>query len=170
MLGYLYWLTKFADLFDTFFFALRKKNSHISFLHLYHHISVPILGWIIFKFNAQMPIAYFFILLNGIVHIIMYSYYALSSFGPQIQRYLWWKRYITQLQLFQFIIFGVYALVLIFKQVNYPKVRIDVKIIKEWKLIDLCSQGLLLIGIPQPIFFFYMFYDFYRRTYKKKTA
>jgi hypothetical protein len=37
---YIYWLTKFADLADTFFFCWRKKSSHISVLHLYHHTSV----------------------------------------------------------------------------------------------------------------------------------
>jgi len=36
-----YWMTKFLDLLDTLFFVLRKKNSHITLLHLYHHTSVP---------------------------------------------------------------------------------------------------------------------------------
>ena len=31
--------------------------------------------------------------------MIMYSYYGLSACGPQIQKYLWWKRYITQAQM-----------------------------------------------------------------------
>ena len=38
-------------------------------------------------------------LLNSGVHVIMYSYYALSSLGPQVQKYLWWKRHITHIQL-----------------------------------------------------------------------
>lgn len=29
----------------------------------------------------------------------MYSYYGLSACGPGIQKYLWWKRYITQAQM-----------------------------------------------------------------------
>jgi hypothetical protein len=29
----------------------------------------------------------------------MYGYYGLSACGPQIQKYLWWKRYITQAQM-----------------------------------------------------------------------
>ena len=41
---YLYWLTKFIDLLDTVFFVLRKKYSQITPLHIYHHISVPIIG------------------------------------------------------------------------------------------------------------------------------
>ena len=39
-MAYLYYLSKLLDLFDTVFFALRKKNSHITLLHLYHHTSV----------------------------------------------------------------------------------------------------------------------------------
>lgn len=42
---YLYYLTKYADWFDTVFFVLRKKQSHVSVLHLYHHSLVPFLGW-----------------------------------------------------------------------------------------------------------------------------
>lgn len=41
----------------------------------------------------------FFGLLNTFVHIVMYSYYALAALGPQVQRYLWWKKYITVLQM-----------------------------------------------------------------------
>ena len=41
-----YLLSKFIDYFDTFFFILRKKNNQITPLHVYHHISVPIVGWI----------------------------------------------------------------------------------------------------------------------------
>ena len=32
----------------------------------------------------------------------MYSYYFLASLGPRVRPYLWWKRYLTQLQLAQF--------------------------------------------------------------------
>jgi len=38
-------------------------------------------------------------MLNTFVHIIMYSYYLLSAFGPRFQKYLWWKKYLTVLQM-----------------------------------------------------------------------
>jgi GNS1/SUR4 family. len=38
-------------------------------------------------------------LVNNIVHIIMYTYYMLSAMGPQYQKYLWWKKHLTLLQL-----------------------------------------------------------------------
>jgi hypothetical protein len=41
-----YMITKFVDFIDTFFFVARKKTNQITVLHIYHHISVPIIGWI----------------------------------------------------------------------------------------------------------------------------
>lgn len=47
-----------------------------------------------------LPVAAFFIgLVNTFVHIVMYSYYGLAALGPHMQKYLWWKRYLTRLQL-----------------------------------------------------------------------
>lgn len=43
--------------------------------------------------------AFFIGLLNTFVHIVMYSYYGLAALGPHMQKYLWWKRYLTSLQL-----------------------------------------------------------------------
>lgn len=37
--------------------------------------------------------------LNTFVHVIMYMYYFLAALGPRIQKYLWWKKYITVMQL-----------------------------------------------------------------------
>jgi hypothetical protein len=37
--------------------------------------------------------------INTFVHIIMYSYYMLAALGPQVQKYLWWKKYLTLLQM-----------------------------------------------------------------------
>ena len=37
--------------------------------------------------------------INCFVHIIMYSYYFLSGLGPSVQKYLWWKKYVTVLQM-----------------------------------------------------------------------
>lgn len=146
-----YYMTKYLDWLDTIFFALKKKQSHISFLHLYHHSMVPLYGYASFRLNPFIPAIKVFGICNCFVHTIMYSYYALSTFGPGIQKYLWWKRYITQLQLFQFAIYITYGLTIIFKQTGYPIF---------W----------LYFGFAQQPFFFIMFWDFYRNAYKKKPA
>lgn len=38
-------------------------------------------------------------MLNSFVHIFMYGYYGLASLGPRMRRHLWWKRYLTILQM-----------------------------------------------------------------------
>lgn len=41
----------------------------------------------------------FHALLNSVVHVIMYTYYGLTAMGPNYQKYLWWKKYLTTIQL-----------------------------------------------------------------------
>lgn len=102
-------VSRFFDFFDTIFFVLRKKFSHVSFLHVFHHTVVPIGFWIGIKF-AFYPVCCFIPYLNLVVHVIMYSYYGLSTFGPAVQPYLWWKKYLTRLQILQFLIALVHSL------------------------------------------------------------
>lgn len=149
-IGYLYFMSKFLDWLDTIFFALRKKDRHISFLHLYHHSVVPTFGYLLLKINPFIPGLYLFGICNTFVHSIMYSYYALSSFGPRIQKYLWWKKYITQLQIGQLGVYACFAVLMVIKQKGYPVF---------W----------FYFGLTQPPFFLWMFYDFYRQSYQKKN-
>ena len=51
----------------------------------------------------------------------MYFYYMCAAFGPGVQKYLWWKKYITTLQLVQFVLVFFHALQPIFFTCNYPK-------------------------------------------------
>ena len=38
-------------------------------------------------------------MVNSFIHTLMYVYYGLAAIGPSMQKYLWWKRYMTKLQL-----------------------------------------------------------------------
>jgi len=38
-------------------------------------------------------------MINSLVHVLMYTYYGLSALGPHMQKYLWWKKYLTRIQL-----------------------------------------------------------------------
>ena len=146
----IYEYTKFFDLVDTVFFVLRKKQSHLTFLHLYHHFMVPVLGWVALKLAPTcQPIAVF-ALLNTLVHTIMYSYYALAAFGPSIQKYLWWKRYITLIQITQFCLFVTYGLFSAYLTSGWPK-------------------GLYWIGWVQNPLFLMLFVNFYRQSYNRKA-
>jgi hypothetical protein len=54
------------------------------------------------KFVFFFSLALFIVILNSFIHIIMYAYYGLSACGSRIQKYLWWKRYLTQAQIVKF--------------------------------------------------------------------
>lgn len=115
-------VSRFFDFIDTIFFVLRKKFSHVSFLHVFHHTVVPIGFWVGIKF-AFFPVCCFIPYLNLVVHVIMYSYYGLSTFGPRVQRYLWWKKFVTRLQIFQFFIALVHSLQpLYLQQCKFPAI------------------------------------------------
>ena len=45
---------------------------------------------------------------NCYVHVLMYSYYFLAACGPSVRKWLWWKKYLTLIQIVQF----VFALVM----------------------------------------------------------
>jgi elongation of very long chain fatty acids protein 7 len=110
-LCFIYYLSKLTEFADTVFFVLRKKKNQITWLHLYHHALTPIEAWMLVKFISGLKInserkiqfsggnATFPNILNNFVHILMYFYYMLAAMGPQYQKYLWWKRYMTELQM-----------------------------------------------------------------------
>lgn len=144
---YTYYICKLIELLDTVFFVLRKKDVQISFLHVYHHSLMPFASWIAVRW---LPGGHgtFLGLINSFVHIIMYGYYLLSTFGPKIQPYLWWKKYLTSLQLLQFVLVGFHGSLILFNDCNFPKIPIF----------------LLIINV---LIFTYLFGSFYVRTYKK---
>lgn len=148
-LVYGYFLTKFLDWIDTIFLILRKKNSHVSFLHVYHHSMVPVLAYMCLKLNPFMPPGFLFALCNSFVHTVMYSYYFLSliSTSPKFRKYLWWKKYITQMQLGQFAFLGIFGFIYYQFQTGYPPV-------------------LSYFAMTQPPVFFFLFYNFYKKSYK----
>ncbi|CAG9759463.1 unnamed protein product [Ceutorhynchus assimilis] len=155
--AYFYYMLKISDLLDTVFFVLRKKNSHVSFLHTYHHFGMVILGWIATKFLGGGH-SYFVGMANAAVHTIMYGYYLLTAYDSKFSKMIWLKRFITQAQLVQFgfILFVFVQLLFSGESCRYPKI-------------------IAYFIIPQNIFMITLFGDFYIRTYilaprKKKIA
>lgn len=97
---WLYYFSKAIELLDTMFFILRKKNHQITFLHVYHHASMPNIWWLVLNWIPAGH-TFFGASINCFIHVLMYLYYCLSTI-PRAQPYLWWKKYITQAQLIQF--------------------------------------------------------------------
>lgn len=146
---YLYFATKVMDLLDTVFFVLRKKQNQVSFLHVYHHTGMVVLIWHGCKYFAGGH-SMFLPTINSFVHIVMYSYYFITSLNPEYRKNIWWKKHITQIQLIQFFLITLHYAILLFQpNCNYPK----------WVV------GVLL---PQNFFMFMLFGDFYYKMYIKK--
>lgn len=80
--------------------VLRKKQNQITFLHVFHHASMVNIWWFSVKLIPGGQ-SWFSTSCNSFVHIVMYAYYLLNMF-PSLRKHLWWKRYLTQFQVFQF--------------------------------------------------------------------
>jgi hypothetical protein len=67
--------SKFGELVDTAFLVLRKRP--VSFLHWYHHFSVLLYCW--HSYGSRAPQTLVFVVMNYMVHSVMYGYYALAA-------------------------------------------------------------------------------------------
>ncbi|XP_077190235.1 very long chain fatty acid elongase 1 isoform X2 [Paroedura picta] len=105
--AWIFVFSKFIELTDTVIFILRKKNEQVTFLHVFHHSVLPWSWWWGASFGPG-GMGSFHALVNSIVHVIMYFYYALSAAGPAFHKYLWWKKHITAIQLLQFVLVSIH--------------------------------------------------------------
>ncbi|XP_064611544.1 very long chain fatty acid elongase 5-like [Liolophura sinensis] len=101
-----YWMTKNLELLDTVFMVLRHKQRQISFLHVYHHSSILLLSDVAYH-HYPWPAIAVFLGLNSFVHVVLYFYYGLTALSPGNPPQ--WKKNLTQLQIFQFLIGFVQA-------------------------------------------------------------
>merc|ERR1712188_210560 len=94
---WLFYVSKILDFVDTFFIVIGKKWKQLSFLHVYHHTTIFLFYWLNLHVNYDGDI-YLTVVLNGLIHAIMYTYYFVSMHTKDI----WWKKYLTQMQMVQF--------------------------------------------------------------------
>lgn len=106
---YLHYISKYIDYLDTLFIILRKKNNQLSFLHIYHHSTVSIIWGFLLYMGHGNGTASFGCLVNSLIHVIMYSHYLITSCGINNP----FKKYITQMQLAQFIILFIHSIIII---------------------------------------------------------
>lgn len=93
--AFLFPLSKLPELVDTAFIILRKQK--LSFLHVFHHVSVFIYCWYSYAYPISTGI--WFGIVNFSVHSIMYTYYSIKASGRQLPR--WVAKIITTIQLSQ---------------------------------------------------------------------
>ncbi|KAK9876736.1 hypothetical protein WA026_014974 [Henosepilachna vigintioctopunctata] len=144
-LSHFYFLLKLLDILDTIFFVLKKSFRQMTFLHIYHHAMMILLTWFSVKYvpGGQTGV---FALLNTFVHFFMYLYYFLTAYNPATKHWMFLKRSVTIVQLFQFIVcFLVYGYTLI-GDCNFNK--------------TLC-----VLYFTQSVFFIYLFSKFFYKNY-----
>jgi len=143
---YIFYISKYHELLDTVFIVVKKRK--LTFLHLYHHVLTLSLSWL--GMSHSVTHQWIAAVLNTCIHIFMYSYYMLSTFGINP----WWKRYLTTGQMIQFWmnIFGI----IYWFYLNY----------NEGCSGSLFAEVSCLFG---QITFFILFQNFYNQTYKSKT-
>lgn len=126
-LVWIFTYSKVIEFLDTVFMIFEGRLRQVSFLHVYHHVTI-LSYWFAILWFAPGSDAYFSLAGNSYIHVLMYSYYLLASFGYSP----WWKYYITKCQIFQFCCFCVQSVyvgyILTESQCEFP---------------DLLSRGLL---------------------------
>lgn len=141
-------LLKFFDYIETCVFVLRKKQNQVSALHVYHHVSNVTFGWYYLKYILDER-ATFISLFNSTVHVIMYIYYFIAAWSPELQRMISpIKPFVTKLQMVQFIV-----MIVVLLQFMNPNCE--------------APRGIIPIFIVNLLIFLYLFYDFYEKSYTK---
>ncbi|KAG1704760.1 Elongation of very long chain fatty acids protein [Nymphon striatum] len=87
---------------------------------------------------------------NSLVHAVMYAYYGLASMGPHMKKYLWWKRYLTKMQLIQLVLNIIQGCQLFILECNYPRWIVGHAVINS-------------------TIFLYLFIKFYNQEYKRNS-
>ncbi|KAH8354205.1 hypothetical protein KR084_003110 [Drosophila pseudotakahashii] len=154
-LSFSYFFNKFMDLLETVFFVLRKKDRQISFLHVFHHVYMVYIGFLYLYYYGYGGHGFFLVTFNVVVHVVMYTYYYQSSLDKNLRGDLWWKKYITIVQLVQFGIILSHS-VYILRQTDCPTARLSA----TW-------------GSLVSVVFIILFGNFYVRAYilpQKKTS
>ncbi|XP_026525669.1 elongation of very long chain fatty acids protein 2 [Notechis scutatus] len=144
-----YYFSKVIEFADTVFFVLRKKNNQITFLHVYHHATMFNIWWCVMNW-IPCGQSFFGPTLNSFIHILMYSYYGLSVI-PSMRKYLWWKKYLTQAQLIQFLLTITHTLSAAVKPCGFP-------------------FGCLIFQVSYMATLVVLFINFYVKTYRKATS
>ena len=145
---FLFNLSKFPEMIDTVFLVLRKKP--LSFLHVFHHISVAIYCYSTFFFPT--PLGYWYALMNTFVHGIMYLYLAFSN-NKEIKEYVN-PIYLTILQIVQ-MTWGL--------SVNI------IYLIQPTTEFNFITQYNAIYGITMYGSYLYLFCMFFDKKYKFKT-
>lgn len=157
---WVHYCDKYLEFFDTYFMILRGKTDQVSFLHIYHHTTIAWAWWIAITYAPGGDI-YFGALLNSLIHVMMYSYYALALLKVSCP----WKRYLTQAQLLQFMSVVAYTVSTAYQHYYYlPHEAIEGEQPSLGTYFFCCA-----VQVFEMVSLFVLFSIFYKRSYSKKA-
>lgn len=151
------------------FIVLKKKNSHLSFLHCYHHFFMAMGTYIAARWVPGGH-ALLLGLINLFVHAFMYFYYFLTAIKPELKQSIWWKKHITQIQL---VIIKFYNQSRGLLRGRVFQIQFAILMVGFGRacFADTCDfpKFWLWTLVIQNSFMFALFSDFYRKTYLRKN-
>lgn len=98
---YHFWISKYYDYFDTLIIILNGNYSQLSYLHIFHHMSVSTIMFYNYKLIPNGGDIWFLIFYNSFIHILLYYYYYLTA--TYTKKKIWWAKYLTTFQIIQFV-------------------------------------------------------------------
>eukprot|EP00049_Salpingoeca_infusionum_P019205 m.360780 g.360780 ORF g.360780 m.360780 type:complete len:311 (-) comp19164_c0_seq1:256-1188(-) len=159
---YIFYLSKFYEMIDTYVLALKKKP--LTFLQMYHHGIVAFLVWT--WMEADWLLAWLGLIANTLVHTFMYYYFGCQALGIKI----WWKKYITTGQLVQF--GSVFILMTLFMVYGWEELQFMSTFPFVYPKEEKCHSESWTLIFSQIIntSFLYLFGDLFVRLYLSKPA
>lgn len=158
--SYLYYCSKYYELIDTLLIALKGKR--IIPLHAYHHLIMLPTMWLCFNGNLIASL-FGLSILNSFVHIVMYTFYFCSVLNIPWSTY--WKRWITKIQIMQFVIGAVGGSFFLFVYIQHPS--ITTMTFEKGCAGD--SSSIVLTFLVN-VSFLVLFTRFFQNKYTKKTT
>jgi fatty acid elongase 3 len=185
------YIFKYYELLDTIFLLLKGKK--VAFLHWFHHAMTLVVCH--YQIWGRTTVSWIPIVINLSVHVLMYAYYAMQSISS---REVWWKKYLTSLQITQFIIDIIVIIFCMAVAVNFrylgPNTKLgrdvmDLLGIKNWwyptwgmfgvrteferenEFVNTGCAGDMraaIIGLSVLLFYLFLFVRFYISNYTNK--
>jgi hypothetical protein len=94
--AFVFYISKYYEFIDTWILVLKGKQP--SFLQIYHHTGIAFCMWV--GVLAQSSWLIYVVLLNSVIHTLMYTYFLIKTINPKYQ--IKAAKYLTSAQIGQF--------------------------------------------------------------------